>query len=204
MSRFTKHPPTLFLSLLLLLQGWMNIRGSAFIFHPALYRSLESIQQHCQGVAQRRGCTLVTTKLATDLSAPPRSFLKRSFVGMTKLTTKGSQRRSSPRLSSSSSHQESSSDNTPVKKKKTATVKKIKTPTPNAANTTSDYTPNNVIPWYHMFTNGDEEYDQYMATEWGFEKVKIRRIRRGSLSTHGSSPNSHHVSSPPLRYSAER
>jgi hypothetical protein len=26
-------------------------------------------------------------------------------------------------------------------------------------------------PWYRMFTKGDEEYDQYMATEWGFEKV---------------------------------
>lgn len=25
-------------------------------------------------------------------------------------------------------------------------------------------------PWYHFFTKGDEEYNHYMATEWGFEK----------------------------------
>lgn len=24
--------------------------------------------------------------------------------------------------------------------------------------------------WYNVFTKGDEEYNQYMATEWGFEK----------------------------------
>jgi DNA-3-methyladenine glycosylase I len=29
-------------------------------------------------------------------------------------------------------------------------------------------------PWYRMFTKGDEEYDQYMANEWGFEKVGKR------------------------------
>jgi hypothetical protein len=27
-------------------------------------------------------------------------------------------------------------------------------------------------PWYKKFTKGDEEYDTYMATEWGFEKVR--------------------------------
>jgi hypothetical protein len=26
-------------------------------------------------------------------------------------------------------------------------------------------------PWYAQFTNGDTEYDEYMKTEWGFEKV---------------------------------
>jgi hypothetical protein len=26
-------------------------------------------------------------------------------------------------------------------------------------------------PWYTVFTKGDEEYNHYMATEWGFEKV---------------------------------
>ena len=25
-------------------------------------------------------------------------------------------------------------------------------------------------PWYRIFTRGDDEYDRYMATEWGFEK----------------------------------
>ena len=29
-------------------------------------------------------------------------------------------------------------------------------------------------PWYQIFTKGDEEYDQYMATEWGFEQVSDR------------------------------
>jgi hypothetical protein len=28
-------------------------------------------------------------------------------------------------------------------------------------------------PWYRLFTKGDEEYDRYMASEWGFEKVRI-------------------------------
>ena len=31
----------------------------------------------------------------------------------------------------------------------------------------------NNIPWYRAaFTNCDEEYDEYMRTEWGFEKVR--------------------------------
>ena len=180
MTVFTKLPPTLFL-LLGVLQGWMNLRGSALIFHPALYRNLESIQQHSRGVAAGRGCTLVTTRLATDLSAPPRSFLKRSIIGMTKATTTRSKRHSSLSLSSSS-HQESSSENT-LKKKKTTIVKKIKKPSsPNTTATTSDDTPNDGLPWYDMFTKGDKEYDQYMATEWGFEKVKrIRRVHFDSF-----------------------
>ena len=159
----------------------MNLRGSALIFHPALYRNLESIQQHSRGVvAAGRVCTLVTPRLATDLSAPPRPFLKRSIVGMTKATTTRSKRHRSPSLSSSS-HQESSSENT-LKKKKTPMVKKIKKPSPNTAATTSDDTPNDGLPWYHMFTKGDKEYDQYMATEWGFEKVKrIRRVHFDSF-----------------------
>lgn len=33
------------------------------------------------------------------------------------------------------------------------------------------YTPTEGKPWYFMFTKGDEEYDKYMSTEWGFEKV---------------------------------
>ena len=29
----------------------------------------------------------------------------------------------------------------------------------------------NESPWYRIFTKGDQEYDNYMATEWSFEKV---------------------------------
>jgi hypothetical protein len=46
-------------------------------------------------------------------------------------------------------------------------------------------------PWYTMFTKGDEEYDQYMATEWGFEKVgfhfffcRIKSISRAYNISH--------------------
>lgn len=28
-----------------------------------------------------------------------------------------------------------------------------------------------VVPWYNIFTNGDNNYNDYMAKEWGFEKV---------------------------------
>ena len=32
------------------------------------------------------------------------------------------------------------------------------------------------VPWYRiLFTRGDEEYDRYMRTEWGFEKVSKSR-----------------------------
>ena len=78
-------------------------------------------------------------------------------------------------------------------------VKKIKKPSPNTAATTSDDTPNDGLPWYHMFTKGDKEYDQYMATEWGFEKVK--EIRRGSLRLVGRQIP---IICIPLLFSAER
>jgi DNA-3-methyladenine glycosylase I len=42
------------------------------------------------------------------------------------------------------------------------TVKKTKMITSSSSTGT--------VPWYHVFTKGDEEYNQYMATEWGFEK----------------------------------
>lgn len=45
-----------------------------------------------------------------------------------------------------------------------------------------DSPPTNDGPWFHIFTKGDEEYDRYMATEWGFEKV----IRSISSSDYGS------------------
>lgn len=31
-------------------------------------------------------------------------------------------------------------------------------------------------PWYHYFTKGDEAYDRYMSTEWGFEKRSNRDL----------------------------
>ena len=38
----------------------------------------------------------------------------------------------------------------------------------DGANSTSDD-----FPWYRRFTRGDTDYDEYMATEWGFEKVSF-------------------------------
>ncbi|KAL7562227.1 hypothetical protein ACA910_004036 [Epithemia clementina (nom. ined.)] len=32
-----------------------------------------------------------------------------------------------------------------------------------------DVQANLTVPWFHIFTNGDEEYDKYMATEWSME-----------------------------------
>uniref|UniRef100_A0A7S0ADF0 DNA-3-methyladenine glycosylase I n=1 Tax=Minutocellus polymorphus TaxID=265543 RepID=A0A7S0ADF0_9STRA len=32
------------------------------------------------------------------------------------------------------------------------------------------------LSWYHFFTKGDEEYDLYMAEEWGFEKRSDRDL----------------------------
>ena len=31
--------------------------------------------------------------------------------------------------------------------------------------------PESVTPWYTIYTKGDPEYDLYMSTAWGFEKV---------------------------------
>ena len=72
---------------------------------------------------------------------------------------------------------------TPAKKKATA-AKKPKTPAKTtkapASNTIgpagSKYVPTEGKPWYYMFTKGDEEYDKYMATEWGFEKVTQHNV----------------------------
>lgn len=32
------------------------------------------------------------------------------------------------------------------------------------------------LPWYHFFTKGDEQYDRYMAEEWGVEKRSDRDL----------------------------
>ena len=32
------------------------------------------------------------------------------------------------------------------------------------------------VPWYHVFTRGDPEYNEYMATEWSFEKRGDRAL----------------------------
>ena len=32
------------------------------------------------------------------------------------------------------------------------------------------------LPWYNFFTKGDEEYNRYMSTEWGFEKRSERDL----------------------------
>lgn len=42
--------------------------------------------------------------------------------------------------------------------------KKVATSTAASKSTKSD------VPWFHFFTKGDEEYNKYMSTEWGFEK----------------------------------
>lgn len=36
-------------------------------------------------------------------------------------------------------------------------------------------------PWYHVFTKGDEEYNRYMSTEWGFEKVRVQLLNVSSM-----------------------
>lgn len=33
-----------------------------------------------------------------------------------------------------------------------------------------------VLPWYHVFTKGDPEYNAYMATEWSYEKRGDRAL----------------------------
>lgn len=81
-------------------------------------------------------------------------------------------RLSAQKESSSSSRNKtaaSSKSPSPVAKKK-AKLQTVKTPPNNEGRTTtSDFGSG---PWYHKFTKGDEEYDRYMATEWGFEKVR--------------------------------
>lgn len=49
----------------------------------------------------------------------------------------------------------------PIKKKAKATSKKQ----PKQSSDGADE-----VPWYHVFTKGDEEYNLYMATEWSREK----------------------------------
>jgi DNA-3-methyladenine glycosylase I len=62
----------------------------------------------------------------------------------------------SRRGAASKRHNGSEDDRQPKKPKKLSKISKN--------DTTSD-------PWYRtMFTRGDEEYDRYMSTEWGFEK----------------------------------
>lgn len=52
-----------------------------------------------------------------------------------------------------------------AKKSKTKVTKQSKT-----ASAKQESHNDSNVPWYYLFTKGDEEYNQYMATEWSFEK----------------------------------
>ena len=63
---------------------------------------------------------------------------------------------------------------------KTRRAKRLK---PSLKPTEETTSVDNQLPWYRVFTKGDEEYDTYMATEWGFEKVHDLLLVVGSFES---------------------
>ena len=83
---------------------------------------------------------------------------------------KPSSRRSKKRNSSDDNNAKkkvSRTANSPAKKKK---QKKEEIRTSKSSTDSKNDVAEIDGPWYRMFTKGDEEYDTYMATEWGYEK----------------------------------
>ncbi|CAJ1949121.1 unnamed protein product [Cylindrotheca closterium] len=62
-----------------------------------------------------------------------------------------------------------SAKKTAAAKKKNQTTKKPKVAIPTVTKSTMSSCEDDK-PWFHIFTKGDEEYNTYMANEWGFEK----------------------------------
>lgn len=61
-----------------------------------------------------------------------------------------------------------------VKKK---IAKKSTSSSLNAAAASKKSMRTNSSPWFSIFTKGDMEYNEYMTTEWGFEKVCSKMIK---------------------------
>jgi hypothetical protein len=94
-------------------------------------------------------------------------------------TTRRTTRQSARNASTSQGTNNSSKETTVPVTKATAKPRKSKAkvathvPFSNSTRTlnSAQDDANNDQPWYHFFTKGDEEYNHYMATEWGCEKV---------------------------------
>jgi DNA-3-methyladenine glycosylase I len=157
LKRFSRLSLSSFL--LVALIGCMISRGVVLGFHHSYSRSAS-----INGWRSNRS---IPTRLATDLRP---TTLVSTGSAMT-----NSHRRRSARLSSTPTLPvEPLSNHVPAKKKAKAT-KTSKSPLTSPEALTEGK------PWYHMFTKGDEEYDKYMAMEWGFEKVNQ------SMNSHSTS-----------------
>lgn len=99
-----------------------------------------------------------TTKKGATATAKTKSSSSSSSAA-TKASTKGKKEVTMKKKETTKKEttKKDKKESTTTTKKKSTTVKE------------NEIDPNR--PWYTIFTNGDEEYDKYMATEWGFEKV---------------------------------
>jgi DNA-3-methyladenine glycosylase I len=96
-------------------------------------------------------------RLVLPLFLTTRAFIPPRVATMTRRSTRGS---------SSTTTVAKALLATPKKTKKAAkTIKKTK----SSATTTNSSVGGVVLPWYHVFTKGDLEYNDYMATEWSYE-----------------------------------
>uniref|UniRef100_A0A7S3KXX2 DNA-3-methyladenine glycosylase I n=1 Tax=Amphora coffeiformis TaxID=265554 RepID=A0A7S3KXX2_9STRA len=94
----------------------------------------------------RRAFTMSTRRTTTTRA----SAIKREATGMASASTnknKGKNPKASP----------------PVKKAKPS-------PKPKSQKSSSSNTETAQVPWYHVFTKGGADYNQYMREEWSFEK----------------------------------
>eukprot|EP00934_Nitzschia_sp_Nitz4_P002553 Nitzschia sp. Nitz4//scaffold139_size61406//18089//19135//NITZ4_006452-RA/size61406-snap-gene-0.9-mRNA-1//-1//CDS//3329535828//2543//frame0 len=120
-----------------------------------------------------------TTSFVPLLSTPPflqgipALGLSRQFSGgsaKTAETTRGAMTRKTRSATAAATAAKSITSVKPHKAKKSP-VRKNKAKDTKKDVPRDDTTDNGaVLPWYHFFTKGDETYNEYMSTEWGFEK----------------------------------
>ena len=123
-------------------------RTNKGFFNPAVVVLLLS------GSASRRLAIMPDTRGGTRRRRPP--------------STRRGSASSSSEASGTASSPSSPAQERPKRKRKTKDGSKTELVESDPL-IASDNTTTGDPPWHHIFTKGDEQYDHYMSTEWGFE-----------------------------------
>jgi hypothetical protein len=142
----------------------------AFRLWPISTNSVYLSAPYCQEQVNKRLILLPNKRSITNI----RSFVTMSMSPTTGRTTRSS--RSGRTKRSSTALDDDDADEIETKKSKSTKAIKYTTTKKNVKKEPSRSQPFAVgdEPWYTVFTNGDEQYTEYMRNEWGFEKVRQR------------------------------
>jgi DNA-3-methyladenine glycosylase I len=132
-------------------------------------QSTKSIENDMKFAFVNRFLVLASTpRLCTK-----RSYLPPSSFALMKTRSHAATKRTAEEMSSSSLSATTTTTTTSSPLEKMPSANSPNKPTKKQkeqSNTTTPQSSELALPWYTKFTKGDEEYNTYMSTEWGFEK----------------------------------